>query len=132
MGHSILINDKIASSIPNNGGTGFAFSTLTFEVITEGTRSQFKIADQGCMKACFEDLDDRGQDYICLYDIDEKCFNVFRVACELGLQKLKETRDVTIDYAASPAQISNFIENWEDVITALQHDPRCKISISSL
>ena len=123
MSRSILISEQNESE-KSEGGVGFAYNTLVFEVITEGMRAEIGDSDRECMKLCFEDLDDFGMDYICLYEIDSKCFNIFRKVCEAGLESIKKTRDVKNDYKASSEEVDAFIENWEELTAALRRDPR--------
>lgn len=122
MARSILISDD-----GDKGDVGFAYNTLVFDVISEGTRLKFLPEEHDCLKKCYEDLDEMGSEYICLYDVDARCFNAFRTACEEGLRELSENKEVAIDYVASHHEIAGMVALWEELIEALRHDRRNEV-----
>lgn len=124
MSRSILISDVAVNDNLALEGTGFAYNTLTFEIIVEGTRAGFLAGEEDCKRRCFESLDCLGMDYLCLWDLDANCFNIFERACVRGLRLLKTTREFIFDFQATPEQVDGAISIWADLITELRRDPR--------
>lgn len=124
MGRSILISPGNDEDLNNRGGIGFAYQTAVFECIVEGIRAHFQCNEQQCLKQCFEDLDELCMDYVCLYDVEPVCYNLFFHAAEVGLQQLKETGDVAIDRQVTEAFVSNIVREWEQLMIELRKDRR--------
>ncbi|MFC4158783.1 hypothetical protein [Chitinimonas lacunae] len=125
MSGSILISD---SENTDDGGVGFAYNTSVFQAIAEGIRIEFEGSASECMKECFEELDEMGSEYICLYDVKPCCFREFVGACERGLRKLQAKRELVIDYEATDAEIDGIATLWEELLATLHMDPRMTAS----
>jgi len=80
------------------------------------------------MKECFEELDEMGSEYICLYDVKPRCFREFVAACERGLHQLRTKRELAIDREATDAEIDGIATLWEELLTTLHMDPRMAAS----
>lgn len=121
MSRSILISDSEDS---DDGGVGFAYNTSVFQAIIEGIRVGFASETLECMKVCFEDLDEMGSEYICLYDVKPDCFREFVAACENGLHRLRATRELAVNYEATNSEIDGIISLWEELLVKLHADAR--------
>ena len=109
------------------GGVGFAYNTLIFDVISEGTRAKSPPQEHDCLKKCYEDLDEMGSEYICLYYVNARCFSAFLSASEKGIQELSDNKGVAIDYAISDSEIVGIVDLWNELIDALRRDPRNEV-----
>jgi hypothetical protein len=124
MGRSILISTGNINDAKEAESIGFAYQTAIFECIVEGTRVNFPDDEQQCLGQCFEDLDELGMDYLCLYEVDGHCYSLFVHAAGKGLQDLKETGDVAVDRLVTKDFVSAVIQDWEQLMVELQRDPR--------
>lgn len=125
MAGAILISD---SKSAYTGGEGFAYNTSVFQAIIEGIRAEFEGLTSDCMKECFEELDEMGAEYICLYDVKPCCFREFVLACERGLRNLRTKRELASGREATDAEIDGIASLWEELLAALHMDTRMAAS----
>ncbi|MBJ2157797.1 hypothetical protein [Variovorax sp. IB41] len=127
MGRAIIISlDHDATG--HSASLSAAYATGVFEVITEGTRKQFKPTEQGCLRACFLRLDEEFQEYINLDEISAECFNVFVRACESGLANYQATGTTAWGFKQEEAWVHSNTLEWSELIKKLHADPRYELA----
>jgi len=111
MGMYIAINDS----------KGWGCSGGVFDCIVEGTRPYLQAVDCVCVKDIYQTLDDEGQSFIVLDDVDADCFMKFYRACEAGMNGFP-TSERGHDVPAS--HVPGIVWHWSEVLRLMREDPR--------
>jgi len=122
MGRAIII--ALSQDAPRSGALSAAYATGVFEVITEGTRKQFKPSEKACLRECFYRLDEEFQEYISLDEVSADCFNTFVRACEAALAEYQVSGTTAWGYKQEEAWVRSNGSEWSELISKLHADPR--------
>ncbi|RRW52128.1 hypothetical protein EGJ55_22505 [Pseudomonas moraviensis] len=102
-------------------GVGRALTRGVFDCIVERTRACYLANDSECMLKIYEPLDEQGQSFISLRDVDVLCFNVFYIACEKAMNSFPESemgKSVPFDH------LEGVLWNWREVLGLMRTDDR--------
>jgi hypothetical protein len=102
-------------------GLGLALTRGLFDCIVESTRACCSAKDSDCLLKVYEALDEQGQSFISLRDVDALCFNVFYVACKKAMNVFSESevgRSVPFDH------LEGILWNWREVLALMRTDVR--------
>lgn len=106
-------------SIGNDSGWALTFGI--FDCIVESTREIFSCEDMNCMKKIYKSLDDEGQSFIVLDDVDVNCFNLFYKNCRLAMDDfLNSSRGKSV----RPTSVAGILWNWAEFLRLMREDPR--------
>lgn len=102
-------------------GVGWATSRGIFDCIVEGTRDRFGSEYGECARKIYSPLDEQGQSFVVLSDVDADCFNMFYFYCEQAMElfpKSNAGKLVPADH------IKGILWNWSEVLRLMREDSR--------
>lgn len=102
-------------------GVGWAASRGVFDCIVEGTRDRFGIEHGACAHQIYSPLDEQGQSFIVLTDVEANCFNVFYHCCEEAMGVFPESNAGKLVRAG---HIEGILWNWYEVLRLMRRDSR--------
>jgi len=100
---------------------GWGTSGGVFDCIVEATRKNFNSCQAGCMSEIYRPLDEQGQSFIALDEVDAHCFKIFYENCKLAMEGFSNSergRFVPRDH------IPGILWNWSEVLRLMREDPR--------
>ncbi|MCS3808633.1 hypothetical protein FHY19_001658 [Xanthomonas arboricola] len=111
MGMYISISNKVGWTLPFG----------MFDCIIESTRELFSCESMGCIKKIYKSLDDEGQSFVILDDVDINCFNLFYENCSRAMDDfLNSSRGKSV----RPTSVAGILWNWAEVLRLMREDPR--------
>lgn len=104
-----------------NRSAGWGTSRGVFDCIVEATRKLFSDSEMGCMSEIYSPLDEQGQSFIALDEVDSHCFKLFYRKCKLAMEDFPNSehgRFVPQDH------LPGILWNWSEVLRLMTEDPR--------
>lgn len=106
-------------SISKNAGWGT--SGGVFDCIVEAARKQFGSSQTACMSEIYSPLDEQGQSFIALDEVDARCFKLFYKNCKRAMDEFPSSEHgefIPIDH------LPGILWNWSEVLKLMSEDPR--------
>ncbi|MCL1790835.1 MAG: hypothetical protein FWG40_05675 [Peptococcaceae bacterium] len=92
-----------------------------FECIVEETRGLFKDSEQKYVEEIYQPLDEWGQNYISLEDVDKEGFSLFGDYCKKAMEDFPNSETgKSVPSEGMPV----ILVNWSELLRIMREDPR--------